>query len=175
MATRPRRPGERREAIDAHPRPPGPEPRPDAPDTHSDGFDVVPDRASVAWTRHRLRAQLICWGVEAAACEEPVLVLSELVTNALLHSRSRTIRCRLELTDSLLYRAVTDQGGTTSAPRPWHRTPTTRKDADCTWSAHWPRPGATPGRTRAYVSGPCSRSDAPALARGRRPPWVPGR
>ncbi len=106
------------------PAPSGPEPRADDPDTRSADFEVAPDKASVAWARHRLRGQLTRWGIEATACEEPVLVLSELVTNALLHSRSRTIRCRLELTDSLLYLAVTDQGGTAGNP------PALEQDAD---------------------------------------------
>ncbi len=103
---------------------PGPDPRADDPAARHADFEVAPDKASAAQARGRLRRQLVCWGVEATACEEPALVLSELVTNALLHSRSHVIRCRLELTDSLLYLAVTDQGGTAGHP------PVLQLDAD---------------------------------------------
>ncbi|WP_158674744.1 ATP-binding protein [Streptomyces hoynatensis] len=74
---------------------------------------------SAAEARRRIRHQLTQWRTPAETCDNAQLVVSELVTNALRHTRSETVGCELELFGSLLRVAVASDG-----TGPAHREPT---------------------------------------------------
>lgn len=65
---------------------------------------------SAAEARRRTRQQLTQWRTPAETCDNAQLVISELVTNALRHTRTRTVGCELELFNSLLRIAVASDG-----------------------------------------------------------------
>jgi serine/threonine-protein kinase RsbW len=90
-------------------------------DTQCETFDLAPHAASAAEARHRALAWLRQHSVDQQAAEAAVLIVSELVTNALVHSRSDVIRCALGLDRGLLRIEVTDQGA--DLPEPAVRAP----------------------------------------------------
>ncbi len=81
-----------------------------------EAFGLAARSTSAAEARHRTLAWLLrhCVGQEAA--EAAVLIVSELVTNAVVHSGSEVIGCALGLGGGLLRIEVTDQG--TGQPEP---------------------------------------------------------
>ncbi|OIJ66490.1 hypothetical protein WN71_018470, partial [Streptomyces mangrovisoli] len=58
-------------------------------------FHLVATPAAVSLARHRVRALLTEWGVDDDVLDDVALVTSELVTNALTHSGSSRIVCRV--------------------------------------------------------------------------------
>jgi hypothetical protein len=124
----------------------------------SRAFPAVP--AQVREARQFLSA--ILDGRPAAA--DAILCLSELVTNASVHSRSREpgghFRVRIQLHGSHLRLEVSDEGG------PWTQPDTTdeRTAAAYSSSTNWPAAGDAPGMTR-----PGGRSGLRWSARERRP------
>ncbi|MFF0724194.1 ATP-binding protein [Streptomyces sp. NPDC004134] len=71
----------------------------------------MPGQADAVTVARRLaREQMRRWGVEGEVGDSATLVLSELVTNALLHTGSRRIGCELRCSADRLRLAVTDQG-----------------------------------------------------------------
>jgi anti-sigma regulatory factor (Ser/Thr protein kinase) len=60
--------------------------------------------------RHRLDALLYVWGLGTEVHDDAVLVLSELVTNALIHTRGAEIACQVWATTEMLCLAVADHG-----------------------------------------------------------------
>jgi anti-sigma regulatory factor (Ser/Thr protein kinase) len=85
-------------------------------DTLCEVFDLAPRAASAAEARHRALAWLFQHSVDQQAAEAAVLIVSELVTNAVVHSRSDVIRCALGLGSGLLRIEVTDQGADLAEP-----------------------------------------------------------
>ena len=79
-------------------------------------FSLAADRASAAEARHRSRSWLARHAVAGQAAETVVLVVSELVSNAVMHSGSSLITCTLTIGDSLLRVEVTDQGTGRTVP-----------------------------------------------------------
>ncbi|WP_189970341.1 ATP-binding protein [Streptomyces violascens] len=74
---------------------------------YSETHPCAPGTAEIA--RRLARTACATWGVEEAA-EPAALILSELVTNAVRHTRSRLIRVIVERpADGWLYLAVVDQ------------------------------------------------------------------
>jgi serine/threonine-protein kinase RsbW len=73
-------------------------------------FDLPACRASAADARRRTLDWLTRHLVGQEPAEAAVLVISELVTNAVVHSASSVISCTLRLGGGLLYIEVTDQG-----------------------------------------------------------------
>jgi anti-sigma regulatory factor (Ser/Thr protein kinase) len=71
--------------------------------------DVPPDTAAVAGARRFLRHTLQEWGVDEDTTEAAVLCLSELVTNALIHTPTGCA-VRVLLDDGLLTTTVRDAG-----------------------------------------------------------------
>jgi anti-sigma regulatory factor (Ser/Thr protein kinase) len=71
------------------------------------GLPAAP--ASVGEARRTARELLDEWGVHPETCEDAVLVISELVTNALTHTASEWIVCRLRVTGEGLHIEVEDQ------------------------------------------------------------------
>lgn len=65
----------------------------------------------VRTARGLLSRQLVEWGAGPQAVDEAVLVLSELFTNAIVHTDSRMITCQLRAVHARLYLAVSDEGG----------------------------------------------------------------
>jgi anti-sigma regulatory factor (Ser/Thr protein kinase) len=75
-----------------------------------EAFDLVACPTSVAEARHRTLAWLFRYEVGQQATEAAVLIVSELVTNAIVHSGSNKVSCVLRLGGGLLRIEVTDQG-----------------------------------------------------------------
>ncbi|WKX68848.1 ATP-binding protein [Streptomyces sp. XD-27] len=74
-------------------------------------FQLPARGASVAAARRRVRGHLPAWGFGGDACDAVELVISELVTNALVHTASEQILCVLRADAEVLYVEVADQGG----------------------------------------------------------------
>jgi anti-sigma regulatory factor (Ser/Thr protein kinase) len=80
-------------------------------------FHLPAADASAAEARRRVRRQLTLWHIPEETRDNAQLVVSELVTNALRHTRSETIGCELRLADGLLRVAVASDGsGPSQAP-----------------------------------------------------------
>jgi anti-sigma regulatory factor (Ser/Thr protein kinase) len=73
-------------------------------------FDLPGCRASAAEARRRALDWLTRHLIGPETAEAGVLIISELVTNAVVHSASSVISCTLRLGGGLLYIEVTDQG-----------------------------------------------------------------
>jgi anti-sigma regulatory factor (Ser/Thr protein kinase) len=58
-------------------------------------FELAAHPASAAQARRLTRAQLDGWSAPEETCEAAILIVSELVTNALVHTGSRHIVCEL--------------------------------------------------------------------------------
>ncbi|MET9560821.1 ATP-binding protein [Streptomyces tauricus] len=93
------------------------------PGTHSDGnsdrtgvFGLPPTPASVGLARRNVTELLRAWGTDAEACDNAVLVTSELVTNALTHTASERIVCRLRTDGQRIHLEVEDQNRGLSIP-----------------------------------------------------------
>ncbi|MER6530452.1 ATP-binding protein [Streptomyces sp. NPDC001508] len=113
-------------------RPPGGEhagrlPGPDGPDPlasgsqppgHVHALDLPATPASVAAARRAVRALLTGWGTDEEVRDNAVLVTSELVTNAVTHSASERIACRLHSTAGRLRIEVEDQNRAAALPAP---------------------------------------------------------
>ncbi|WP_307840482.1 ATP-binding protein [Streptomyces sp. G44] len=85
-------------------------------------FALAPQPNSVAQARRLLRAQLGMWAVrDDDACDAAALVLSELVTNAVVHTTSRWIICEVCADSEKLRISVRDEGCGPGVPRPEHR------------------------------------------------------
>ncbi|MEK8169176.1 hypothetical protein NKH77_03280 [Streptomyces sp. M19] len=64
-----------------------------------------------------MRSRLPLWGYREDVCDAAELVVSELFTNAIVHTASEHVRCLLRAEEErLLYVEVADQGGDRSAP-----------------------------------------------------------
>ncbi|WNI21190.1 ATP-binding protein [Streptomyces sp. ITFR-16] len=72
---------------------------------------------SVAGARRRTRSRLDEWRLDGDACEAAVLIVSELVTNAVVHTASTRVVCELRCLDGRLRIAVQDQGHQPGGPR----------------------------------------------------------
>ncbi|MET9392140.1 ATP-binding protein [Streptomyces sp. NPDC006624] len=83
-------------------------------------LELPPHRTSVRAARHATRARLDSWQLPDELCANAVLLVSELVTNAVLHTLSERIlcgvglltdaRCRLEVHDGdLTERGIPDR------------------------------------------------------------------
>ncbi|MEH0417605.1 ATP-binding protein [Streptomyces sp. B21-083] len=101
--------------------------RPDNPDLpdpfghspQSDMFVLPAAPASVSAARRKVRELLDAWRVDADTADNALLITSELVTNALTHTASERIVCRLRLAAGRLHVEVEDEnrGGTLPAQR----------------------------------------------------------
>lgn len=80
----------------------------------SEVFGLPATPASVRRARESVREVLGAWGAGPELCDDVVLVISELVTNAFTHTRSDRVVCRLNLGGGRLRVEVEDQnrGGT---------------------------------------------------------------
>ncbi|NLU70621.1 ATP-binding protein [Streptomyces sp. HNM0574] len=88
---------------------PGPEG--EAADVRHDGFDLPAQASAVAQARERVCGRLEHWGLPEDLGHTAQLVVSEFFTNALLHTDSERIRCRLRVCSERLRIEVVDEGG----------------------------------------------------------------
>jgi serine/threonine-protein kinase RsbW len=73
-------------------------------------FRLAAHGASVARARTLVRDRLVCRGLGEDVRDNAVLVMSELFTNAIVHTGSVEVTCRLRITAESVYLAVVDQG-----------------------------------------------------------------
>ncbi|MFB6817773.1 SpoIIE family protein phosphatase [Streptomyces sp. NPDC056347] len=78
------------------------------PDTHVASWRLAPDPREVARARRLVRGRLREWGLRDAV-EAAELMVSELVTNAVRHTRGRPVELRLVRTDALLCEVRDDE------------------------------------------------------------------
>ncbi|MGW5655187.1 ATP-binding protein [Streptomyces humi] len=81
-------------------------------------FDLAPTPRAVGNARRSVGELLGTWGVCDEARDNAVLVTSELVTNAIVHSAGRRIVCRVHATDDRVRIEVEDQNGGFTLPAP---------------------------------------------------------
>ncbi|MGW0707198.1 ATP-binding protein [Streptomyces sp. NPDC002643] len=79
-------------------------------------FGLPATPASAGEARRTVRELLDEWGVSAETREDVLLITSELVTNALTHTTSEWIVCRLQMTGQRLRIEVEDQSGGDAQP-----------------------------------------------------------
>lgn len=81
-------------------------------------FELAAHPGSVAQARRLAQARLTGWSVCADTCESAALVISELVTNAIVHTASSHVVCELHDHDDVVRIAVRDEGCAPGEPRP---------------------------------------------------------
>jgi hypothetical protein len=86
-------------------------------------FEVAAHPGSVARARSLTRSRLSGWAVCADTCDTAALVVSELVTNAIVHAAGQRVVCELQDADDLVRIAVRDEGCAPGEPRPSPRRP----------------------------------------------------
>ncbi|MGW5659105.1 ATP-binding protein [Streptomyces sp. NPDC003758] len=92
--------------------------RPDAAAERRFRFELAAHPASVARARQLTRARLIDWAVCEDTCDTAALVVSELVTNAIVHTAGEHVVCELHDEDDLVRIGVRDEGCAPGEPRP---------------------------------------------------------
>ncbi|MGW3951759.1 ATP-binding protein [Streptomyces sp. NPDC004752] len=148
-------------------------------------FELAAHPGSPAQARRLTRARLSGWSVCADTCDTAVLVISELVTNAIVHTASRRVVCELHDHDDVLRIAVRDEGCAPGEPHPSPRRAEEEHgrglllvDAMCrAWGAQEHGPGLLvwaelPCQTDAALDAAEPRND---LGWGTRPKPGPGR
>jgi anti-sigma regulatory factor (Ser/Thr protein kinase) len=81
-------------------------------------FELAAHPGSVAQARRLTRARLSRWSVCEDTCETATLVVSELVTNAIVHAAGERVVCELHDGDDLVRIAVRDEGCAPGEPHP---------------------------------------------------------
>lgn len=77
---------------------------------HED-FELPADAAAVADARERVFERLSSWGLPDEVRHTAALVISEFFTNAVVHTDTSRVRCRLHLREQLVRIEVLDEGG----------------------------------------------------------------
>lgn len=136
-------------------------------------FDLVARSTSAAEARHRSLAWLADHAVPRQAADTAVLIVSEFVANAVVHSGGSVIGCALQLGGGLLRIEVTDQGT-------GHTSPVVRQAAAddvsgrglllvSAMSEAW---GASPAVPSGWTVWATVRTTALSLGASRPPFWV---
>jgi anti-sigma regulatory factor (Ser/Thr protein kinase) len=86
-------------------------------------FELAAHPGSPAQARRLARARLTGWSVCEDTCDTAALVISELVTNAIVHTASSRVVCELHDHDDLVRIAVRDEGCSPGEPHPSPRRP----------------------------------------------------
>ncbi|WP_181807554.1 ATP-binding protein, partial [Streptomyces shenzhenensis] len=81
-------------------------------------FELAAHPGSPAQARRLVRARLTGWSVCADTCDTAALVISELVTNAIVHTASSRVVCELHDHDDTVRIAVHDEGCAPDEPHP---------------------------------------------------------
>lgn len=80
-------------------------------------FQLPSEPASVGQARGRVEKRLYQWGVRRDVRDDAALVVSELFTNAVVHTDSVYVTCRMRTTPGdLLHLSVVDQGRALAGP-----------------------------------------------------------
>ncbi|MGW2076759.1 ATP-binding protein [Streptomyces sp. NPDC001939] len=95
--------------------------RPGAASVRRSSFELAPHPGSAAQARKLTRAHLSGWAVCDDTCDAAALVISELVTNAIVHTASSRIVCELHDGDDRVRIAVRDEGWAPGEPHPARR------------------------------------------------------
>lgn len=90
---------------------------------HRISFALRADAVAVGEARHRARQQLQEWGIAPDSVDTAVLVVSELFTNAVVHTSSESITCAVGATPDQLLIKVVDDGTGQSRPSPQRACP----------------------------------------------------
>ncbi|NBM16946.1 ATP-binding protein [Streptomyces sp. GC420] len=85
-------------------------------DVRQYAFELPAAAASVCTARRLTRSRLTRWDLCEDVCETATLVMSELVTNAVVHTASELIMCELHNGERNIRIAVRDQGFGTRGP-----------------------------------------------------------
>ena len=86
-------------------------------------FELDSEGTAVADARRRVRRQLRRWAFPADICDTAQLLVSELFTNAVLHTDSSRVSCVLRAGGSRLRVEVRDDGSGAGEPLPCWATP----------------------------------------------------
>ncbi|QDY79911.1 ATP-binding protein [Streptomyces qinzhouensis] len=89
-------------------------------DHHRYGFELPARVEYVSRARRLTRDRLRCWGIGGDTHDTAMLVISELVTNAVVHSGSHLVSCELLNDIEHLRISVRDQGCAPSGPHVCH-------------------------------------------------------
>lgn len=81
-------------------------------------FELAAHPGSVAQARRLAHARLTGWSVCEDTCDNAALVVSELVTNAIVHTASSHVVCELQDHDDTVRIAVRDEGCAPGEPHP---------------------------------------------------------
>ncbi|MEU1707325.1 ATP-binding protein [Streptomyces sp. NPDC005706] len=81
-------------------------------------FELAAHPGSAAQARRLARARLTGWSVCEDTCDTAALVISELVTNAIVHTASSRVACELHDHDDTVRIAVHDEGCAPGEPHP---------------------------------------------------------
>jgi anti-sigma regulatory factor (Ser/Thr protein kinase) len=87
------------------------------------GFELPALQTSVAEARRRVRDQMRGWAFPSDVCDTAQLLVSELVTNAVVHTDTESVECRLRAMGRRVRIEVCDRGSQTSAPLPCWASP----------------------------------------------------
>ncbi|WP_436849312.1 ATP-binding protein [Streptomyces massasporeus] len=136
-------------------------------------FELAAHPGSPAQARRLTRARLTGWSVCEDTCDSAALVVSELVTNAIVHTASTHIVCELLDGDDLVRIAVRDEGCAPGQPHAASRTRPEEEhgrglllvDALChSWGAHENGPGLLVWAELPRTADTPDASDAPGAA-----------
>jgi anti-sigma regulatory factor (Ser/Thr protein kinase) len=97
--------------------------RPEAAAEHRFRFQLSAHPGSVARARQLTRQRLSDWGACGDTCDSAALIVSELVTNAIVHTASENVVCELRDDSELVRIAVCDEGCAPGEPHPSPRRP----------------------------------------------------
>jgi anti-sigma regulatory factor (Ser/Thr protein kinase) len=92
-------------------------PRGDGPERRF-GFELAAHPGSPAQARRLTRARLAGWAASEDTCDTAALVISELVTNAVVHTASTVVICELQDGVDIVRIAVRDEGCAPTEPHP---------------------------------------------------------
>ncbi|WP_330303802.1 MULTISPECIES: ATP-binding protein [unclassified Streptomyces] len=81
-------------------------------------FELAAHPGSVAQARRLARARLSGWAVCEDTCDTAALVISELVTNAIVHAAGERVLCELHDASDVVRIAVRDEGCAPGEPHP---------------------------------------------------------
>ncbi|MCK8679634.1 MULTISPECIES: ATP-binding protein [Streptomyces] len=88
-----------------------------SPDVRRFSFELPAGAESVCRARHLVEERLVLWGVSGDVSDGVMLVVSELVTNAVVHTASHRVVCELRDCGEQLRIAVQDEGCPAAGPR----------------------------------------------------------